>query len=174
MTLANNVQCLPPAMNAYVFLGEFWVHCPNCLFLSYVIYSPLPPFACIFLILFSFCIVSLSWNFNVYLISAQHTVKETKTCLVGLWHLGAHSQASETKLINMTHLANNSLMRKCTREIWNKVCNCIVLCASGYKYNCPHSQIAKHPRFKSISLRLWRTHWELNVSAKMTSSGPGL
>lgn len=169
MTLVNNVQCLPPAMTPCVFLDEFWMYSPNWLFLSYVVYSPPPPFICIFLILFSFCIVSLSWNFNVYLISVQHTVKETKTCLVGLWLLGAHSQTSKTKLINMTHLANNSLMSlmlKCAREIWNKMCNCIVLCASGYKCSCPHSQTAKRPRFKSISLSLWRTTESLMCQQK--------
>lgn len=113
-------------------------------FLSYVAHSPLLPIFYILLI-FSFFLsfsIFLLMEFQYLLISAQHTVKDTKKCLVELWLL-AHSQASETKLINMTNLANNSLMLRCVREIWGKKYNCIIPCSFSYEGNYPHSQTAK-------------------------------
>lgn len=129
-----------------------------------------------------FFIFSLSWNFNIYLISVRHIVKDTKKCVVEL-RLLAHSQTSETKLMNMTHLANNSPMLRCVREVWGKSAMVLffVLLAMNAATHISKLLSGSWPRFKSISLSLWRTTQNVICQQKenlahvlpSTSSGPG-
>lgn len=118
-SLLNNVLCWPPTMTLLFFFGRFWMHSPNCLFLSYVEHSPLPPISWIFLIYFSFflyCLTSMELQYLFDLCTTHcEGYKEMSGGALTSWS-SYHSQAGETKLINMTHLANNSLMLRCVRE----------------------------------------------------------